>query len=80
MQSLFKKIHDVVGMLMPAKNLYIALYNAKDDLLTFPYYIDQYNKPPETSKPSKGIAEYVLRTGKATLIDSKRIKELSKCR
>jgi PAS domain S-box-containing protein len=77
MQSLFKKIHDVVGMLMPAKNLFIALYNNKDDLLTFPYYIDQHNKPPETSKPKKGLTEYVLRTGKASLIDNKRFQELS---
>jgi signal transduction histidine kinase len=78
MQSLFKKIHDVVGMLMPAKNLFIMLYNEKDDLLTYPYYIDQKNKTPEISKPKNGITEYVLRTGKATLIDSKRLKELNK--
>ena len=65
-------------MLMPAKNLFIALYNNKDDLLSFPYYIDQHNKPPETSKPKKGITEYVLRTGKASLIDNKRFQELSK--
>jgi PAS domain S-box-containing protein len=78
MQSLFKKIHDAVSMLMPAKNLFIALYNNKDDLLTFPYYIDQHNKPPETSKPKRGLTEYVLRTGKATLIDTKRFQELIK--
>jgi PAS domain S-box-containing protein len=78
MQSLFQKIHDVIGMLMPAKNIYIALYNEKDNRITFPNFIDKHNKVPESSSPGKGMAEYVLRTGKATLIDNRRIKELEK--
>ncbi|MDR3628606.1 MAG: PAS domain S-box protein [Ignavibacteriaceae bacterium] len=78
MQSLFRKIHDVVGMLMPAKNLYIALYNEQDNLLSFPYFIDEYDKTPEPFKPNKGITEFVLKTGKATLFDDKRLKELIK--
>jgi PAS domain S-box-containing protein len=74
--SMFKNIHDVVEMLMPAKNFYIALYDEKDDLFSFPYYIDRHNKPRETSKPIKGMTEYVFREGKATLIDRKRFKKL----
>ena len=76
MQTLFKKIHDVVGTLMPAKNLFIALYDEKEDLLTFPYYVDQYVKLRESSKPQKGMTEYVLQTSQATLIDEKRLQEL----
>ena len=69
MQSMFETIHEVLCTLMPIKNIFIALYDEKNDLLTFPYYIDEYDKPRETCKPKKGLTEYILRTGKAQLID-----------
>jgi PAS domain S-box-containing protein len=77
MPSLFKKVHEIVGTLMPAKNLFIAIYNKKDDLLSFPYYVDQYNKPRETSKFKKGVTEYIMRAGKAVLISSSKLRELN---
>src|SRR6266513_512053 len=36
LQELFRAIHGIVGELMPAKNFYIALYDAASDLLTSP--------------------------------------------
>jgi len=71
MQSMFVTIHEVLGTLMPVKNLYIALYDEKSDLITFPYFVDEYDPPRETSKPRKGLTEYILRTGKALLVDEK---------
>lgn len=69
MRSMFVTIHEVLGTLMPVKNLFIALYDEKEDMLTFPYYIDEYDEPREASKPRKGLTEYILRTGRAQLID-----------
>ena len=65
LQQLLRAIHEIVGELMPAKNFYVSLYNAENDRLEFPYFVDEYDTardiPPR--KLRKGLTEYVLRTG-----------------
>jgi len=68
LQELFRAIHAIVGELMPAKNFYIALYDAASDLLTFPYYVDEYDSDFPSKRPGKGLTEYVLRTGEPLLV------------
>jgi PAS domain S-box-containing protein len=60
--ALFKSIHDILGELMPVLNLFIALYDPVSDLVSFPYFVDQYDPPPPTGRPEHGLTEYVLRT------------------
>jgi PAS domain S-box-containing protein len=62
LQELFPIIHVIVGELMPAKNLYISLYDPKGDSLSFPYYVDEADLPPPPAKLGRGLTEYVLRT------------------
>ena len=68
LQELFRAIHAIVGELMPAKNFYIALYDTASDLLTFPYYVDEYDSDFAAKRPGKGLTEYVLRTGEPLLV------------
>jgi PAS domain S-box-containing protein len=68
LQELFRAIHAIVGELMPAKNFYIALYDAGTDLLTFPYHVDEYDTDFASKRPGKGLTEYVLRTGEPLLV------------
>src|SRR6266487_164452 len=68
LQDLFGAIHGIVGELMPAKNFYIALYDAANDHLTFPYHVDEYDTDFPSKKPGKGLTEYVLRTGQPLLV------------
>jgi len=65
MQELYSKIHGIIGMLMPAKNFYISIYEKKLDLVTFPYYVDEFDYILPPRKFKKGLTEYVIRTGKA---------------
>jgi diguanylate cyclase (GGDEF)-like protein/PAS domain S-box-containing protein len=69
LQELFKTIHQTLGELMPADNLFIALYDPATDLLTFPYFADENDPPPPPRRPARGMTEYVLRTGRPTLSD-----------
>jgi PAS domain S-box-containing protein len=78
MNTLYKKIHEVISELMPAKNIFIALYNERTDVLSFPYNIDENDQMKESSKRGRGLTEYVLRTGKAILIDYEKFWELAK--
>lgn len=76
MFSLYKKIHEVVARLMSAKNFYIALYDEKSNMISFPYFVDEFDPPQPPKKVGKGLTEYVLRIGKATLIDAQGDLEL----
>jgi PAS domain S-box-containing protein len=67
LRDLFQAIHRIVGELMPVPNLYIALYDAAKDTISFPYFVDQYDAAPEPKAPGKGLTEYVLRTGRTLL-------------
>ncbi len=78
MQTLFSEIHLVIKGLMSAENFYIALYNDKTDLLSFPYFVDEVDTPPSPRKLSKGLTDYVLRTGRDVIIREKEEIELKK--
>jgi PAS domain S-box-containing protein len=65
--ELFLAIHLIIRQLMSAENFYIALYDAATDLISFPYFVDKYDLPPQPRHPGKGVTEYVLRTRKPLL-------------
>jgi diguanylate cyclase (GGDEF)-like protein len=61
---------------MVANNFYIALYDEKSDLISFPYSVDEQDPHFPTKKPGKGLTEYILRTGKTVLCDEALYEEL----
>jgi PAS domain S-box-containing protein len=67
LEDLFRSTHSIVRDLMPAKNLYVSLYNPYTETLSFPYFVDEHYPTPAPRKLKKGLTEYVLRTGKAFL-------------
>jgi PAS domain S-box-containing protein len=67
LEDLVRSIHQVIADLMPAKNFYIALYDSTSDILSFPYFVDEYDPVPSPKRPGRGLTEYVLRTGKPLL-------------
>lgn len=74
--ELFRLIHSGISELMPAENFYISLYDENKQLITFPYFIDKYDKEAPPMKFGRGLTEYILRSGKAELITKKRDDEL----
>lgn len=76
LEELFHFIHSGISELMLAENFYIALYDEQNDLITFPYFIDRYDKDAPPIKFGRGLTEYILRSGKAELITRKRDDEL----
>lgn len=76
LDDLFRSVHETVATVMPAGNFYIALYDEANDLISFPYFVDEEDDPPSPLKPSKGLTEHVLRTGKPLLCDEATDREL----
>jgi PAS domain S-box-containing protein len=78
LQELFGAIHRIVGGLMPAKNFYIALYDAATATLSFPYFVDEYDTDFPPKPLGKGLTEYVLRTGEPALVTPELHAELER--
>src|SRR5512141_1761551 len=67
MQSFYKKLHRIIGRLMYARNLFIALYDDQSDLISWEYYVDTVDveRPQPTSLAAhRGATGWVLRHGK----------------
>jgi PAS domain S-box-containing protein len=78
LDDLFFSIHRNIAELMPAHNFYIALYDSTNDMLSFPYFVDECDPTPAPKKLGKGLTEYVLRTGEPLLASPEVFAELEK--
>ena len=77
LDTLYAELHRLVAGLMPAKNFYVALLNTDGSLLSFPYFVDESTKAPAPRRPSHGLTEYVLHTGKPLLTSDDELTVLS---
>lgn len=67
--DLFGQIHRIIDTLLPARNFFVALYNGERDELSFPYFVDEREKRPETQPLDCGLlSAEVIRSGKAMLL------------
>ena len=69
LNSLYPAIHEIIQEIMQADNFYIALYDEKNDLISYPYCVGEEAAEYPPRKPGKGLTEYVLRTAKSLLCD-----------
>ncbi|HEV8629386.1 MAG TPA: diguanylate cyclase, partial [Thermoanaerobaculia bacterium] len=68
LDELFRSIHGVLARLMPADNIYFALYDCATDTVSFPYYVDRYDPPPPSRRATSGLTEKVLHSGQPLLL------------
>lgn len=76
MKDFYASLHDIISRLMSAPNCYVATLNESKDHLKFPYYSDEIEEYVEARPLSRGLTEYVLRTGTAELINTAKVHEL----
>jgi diguanylate cyclase (GGDEF)-like protein/PAS domain S-box-containing protein len=67
LDGFYAAVHEVIGELLKAKNFYIADYDAENNVVSFPYFVDEYDKVVQGLRPGRGLTAYVLRTGKPLL-------------
>src|SRR6266498_2023252 len=63
-EELGKTVHEAVGTLVPAKNFYLALYDASANMISFPYHVDEMDDEWAPRKLGRGLTSYIIRTGK----------------
>ncbi len=73
-------IHKGLQKIMKAENLYIALYDQKTGMYTFPYHVDEYEDFTTDDPVSleNTLTDYVRRTGQAQLINEEKEAEIKK--
>jgi signal transduction histidine kinase len=67
-QDFYGEIHRIVGKLMYARNLFIALYDGESGLLSFPYFVDEKDEPFPTQPLENfhGLTSYVIHSGNSS--------------
>ena len=78
LHALYAAIHAIISELMPARNFYIALYDAADDVVSFPYLVDEFDVAPPPQRPGRGLTDYVLRTGLPLLVTPEVMRDLER--
>lgn len=78
LHELCRLVHQILETLLPAKNIYIALYDQATDTLQFPYYVDECDEVThkERRKTRREMTEYVLRRGEMVLVQRKEYEKL----
>ena len=77
MSDFYKNLHDILARLLSAPNCYIATLNEKKNFLEFPYYSDEISTNIAPRPLGLGLTEFVLRSGRAELIDTSRVGQLA---
>jgi two-component system, cell cycle sensor histidine kinase and response regulator CckA len=68
LDELFHLIHQSLKKVIFAENFFVALYDRRSGLFTFPFFVDQFDPPPPSQKLEKSCTAYVFRAGRPTII------------
>ncbi|MES3007649.1 MAG: diguanylate cyclase [Pseudomonadota bacterium] len=67
--ELYRLTHKTIANLLPAENFFIALYDQDKDELSFPYFIDEHDTPPDPLPlNSDALCAEVIRSGGSLLL------------
>jgi two-component system cell cycle sensor histidine kinase/response regulator CckA len=78
MDALYKAIHSIISSLLYARNFYIVLLDPSGQMISFPYYIDEFDTPPEPRPLGQGCTEYVIKTGQPLLVSDQQIEQMAR--
>jgi diguanylate cyclase (GGDEF)-like protein/PAS domain S-box-containing protein len=75
LDTFYAELHRILGELMYAKNFYIAIADDAAGLIRFPYFVDEFDPPPEPIGRDQGLTGVVLRTGEPLMLSGREIEE-----
>lgn len=67
-----------IGKLMPMENYFLALYDARSDMVSFPYFVDEMDPPPPPMPMNKGLTAWVIRNREPLLVKEGEFDELER--
>ncbi|MCL1633396.1 diguanylate cyclase [Luteimonas sp. SX5] len=77
LQALFRRIHRIIGRLLPAANFFVALRDQEHGMVEFPYFVDEHDEAPAPlSLETPTLSNEVIRSGQALLLTPDTLAEL----
>ncbi|PAJ74808.1 diguanylate cyclase [Pseudoalteromonas sp. NBT06-2] len=76
LDDFYFQIHQIMKSITYAENLYICLYDKKDNKLTFPYWVDSITGNYHERVFSQGYSEYVINQGSTQLLNRAKANKL----
>jgi len=73
LDELFNAIQISLSEVIETSNIYIALHDKEEELLSFPFFQDEFDEQPPPLKLRKGLTEYVIRNGQSLLVSKPEI-------
>jgi diguanylate cyclase (GGDEF)-like protein/PAS domain S-box-containing protein len=75
LDTFYAELHKVLGELMYARNFYIAIADDAAGLIRFPYFVDEFDPPPDPIRREQGLTGVVLRSGEPLMLSGREIEE-----
>ena len=69
LDQLYPLIHRILEDVIYTENFYIAMVDWDNNIIDFPYFIDQYDEKPQPKEIANGLTEYVIKTGESILVN-----------
>ena len=78
LDELYQAIHNQLTNVIDTTNFFIALIDADKNVMSFPYFVDEFDDPPDPIElTKKTISEYVIKTKMSLYFKAKDIRELA---
>jgi PAS domain S-box-containing protein len=80
LEELFCTIHESLGRVIDVTNFYIALYDAKSNLVTFPYLVDEMNEDSSPIVPddNTSLTAQIITEAQTLLLNHEDVKKRTK--
>jgi PAS domain S-box-containing protein len=78
LDDLLKLIHRSLGKVVYAENCFVALFDEKSGLFSFPYFVDKIDSTPVSASMDKSCSAYVFRTVKPLMLTQEHFDQLVK--
>ena len=69
LDELYSIIHKILSEVIYTDNFYIAIADWKNNIIHFPYFVDQLDAKPASKEIENGLTEYVCKTGESILVN-----------
>ncbi len=72
----YKAIHEIVGQLLEAKNIYVAFIDEENKKINFAYRVDEFDESIDSRPLANGLTEWVWASKAPVLLNDSQIKRL----
>ncbi len=77
LEHLYEAIRISLSEVLDTTNFFIALYDGQADMISYPYYMDEFDEQPEPGKLKKGLTAFVIRNGTSLFVRKKDMLEMA---